>query len=41
MGDTVRRDEMKESAKKFTRTDAAEKIAEQITMVLMRHQTLP
>lgn len=40
MGDTARRNEMQESAKKFTRTDAAEKIAEQITTVLMRHQTL-
>ena len=41
MGDATRRSEMQESAKKFVRIDAAEKIAEQITTILMRHQTLP
>lgn len=40
MGDSVRRAEMKEAAQKFTRTDAAEKIAEQIVGVLVRHQVL-
>lgn len=36
--DKGRRDAMKESAKNFARTDAAEKIAEQIVAVLLRHQ---
>ncbi len=40
MGDEVRRNIMKESAKAFARTDAAEKIAEQIVAVLLRHQTV-
>lgn len=40
MGDSVRRAEMKAAAQKFTRTDAAEKIAEQIVGVLVRHQVL-
>ncbi|MEK7460259.1 MAG: UDP-N-acetylglucosamine--N-acetylmuramyl-(pentapeptide) pyrophosphoryl-undecaprenol N-acetylglucosamine transferase [Patescibacteria group bacterium] len=36
--DKGRRNAMKESAKNFARTDAAEKIAEQIVAVLLRHQ---
>ncbi len=38
MGDEEKRAQMKESAKAFARTDAAEKIAEQIVAVLMRHR---
>ncbi len=38
LGDEAKRAQMKESAKAFARTDAAEKIAEQIVAVLMRHQ---
>ncbi|HBH71277.1 MAG: UDP diphospho-muramoyl pentapeptide beta-N acetylglucosaminyl transferase [Parcubacteria group bacterium GW2011_GWC1_42_11] len=40
MADTQKRDKMKESAKAFARTDSAEKIAEQIVAVLLRHQAL-
>lgn len=40
MDDSARRAEMKEAAGKFARLDAAEKIAEQISLVLLRHQTL-
>lgn len=40
MGDTARRMEMKEKAMAFARTDAAEKIAEQIVAVLLRHRSL-
>ncbi len=39
MQDKNKRATMKESAKAFARTDAGEKIAEQIVAVLMRHQT--
>lgn len=39
MQDKNKRATMKESAKAFARIDAAEKIAEQIVAVLMRHQT--
>lgn len=39
MEDKNKRATMKASAKAFARTDAAEKIAEQIVAVLMRHQT--
>jgi len=38
MKDTDRRAKMKESAKAFARTDAAERIAEQVLAVLLRHQ---
>lgn len=38
MGDKNKRATMKASAKEFARTDAAEKIAEQIVAVLMRHK---
>ncbi len=38
MDDKVKRDAMKDAARAFTRTDAAEKIAEQIIFVLLRHQ---
>ncbi|KKU81523.1 MAG: UDP diphospho-muramoyl pentapeptide beta-N acetylglucosaminyl transferase [Parcubacteria group bacterium GW2011_GWA1_47_8] len=38
MGDGAKRAEMKEGAKLFARTDAAEQIAEQIVSVLMRHR---
>lgn len=38
MEDTERRNAMKKSAKKFSHTDAAEKIAEQIVAILFRHQ---
>lgn len=39
MQDANKQNTMKDSAKAFARTDAAEKIAEQIATVLMRHQT--
>jgi len=38
MGDSAKREKMKEAARAFARTDAAEKIAEQIVTVLLRHQ---
>lgn len=38
MGDSAKRASMKEAAKAFSREDAAEKIAEQIVAVLLRHQ---
>ena len=38
MGDSAKRASMKEAAKAFAREDAAEKIAEQIVAVLLRHQ---
>lgn len=38
MGDNKKQEEMKQSAKAFSRTNAAEEIAEQIVHVLMRHQ---
>lgn len=40
MDDSARRATMKEAAEKFARLDAAEKIAEQISLVLLRHQVL-
>jgi len=40
MQDENKRKAMSESAKAFARTDAAEKIAEQIVAILMRHQVL-
>ncbi len=40
IADEARRIQMIESAKTFARTDAAEKIAEQIVSVLLRHQIL-
>ncbi len=39
MLDEHKRAEMKDSAKLFARTDAAEKIAEQIVAIVLRHQT--
>lgn len=38
MADEGKRAAMKEAAQKFARSDAAEKIAEQITSILVRHQ---
>ena len=38
MGDATRRSAMKESAKAFARADAAEKIAEQLVAVVLRHR---
>ena len=38
MGDEAKRTAMKEAAKVFAHADAAEKIAEQIVAVLLRHQ---
>lgn len=40
MNDTVRRTQMKEAAQTFTHFDAAEKIAEQIAVVLLKHRIL-
>lgn len=40
MADKQKRDKMKEGAKAFAHTDSAEKIAEQIVAVLLRHQVL-
>lgn len=40
MNDKSKRMDMKEKALAFTKIDAAEKIAEQIALVLLRHQTI-